>query len=98
MSERVRKNRTGDAEIHVENEEVGGPDVSNREVSEMVDGENRVEGVRLGHQIEQNRHAVRNVVTREIPQNEQFVVGRTVDHQHDRPAVHAMEKEKIYPW
>ena len=30
--------RTGDAQIHVENEEMSGSDVSDSEVSEMIDG------------------------------------------------------------
>lgn len=64
--EKGNEKRTGDAKIHVENEEMGGSDVSDGEVSEIVDGEDGVEGVGFGHEMEENGHAIGDVVRREI--------------------------------
>lgn len=79
-----RKKRTGDAQIHVENEEMSGSDVSDGEVSEMIDGEDGVEGMGFGHEMEENGHTIGDVVRREIAKNEELVVRRAVDDQHDR--------------
>ena len=76
--------RTGDAQIHVENEEMSGSDVSDSEVSEMIDGEDGVEGMGFGHEMEENGHAIGDVVRREIAQNEELVLRHAVDDQHDR--------------
>ena len=79
-----RKKLTGDAKIHIENEEMRGSDVSNGEVSEMVDGEDGVERMGFVHEIEEDGDTIRNVMRSEISQNEELVVRRAVDDQHDR--------------
>lgn len=45
---------------------MSGSDVSDGEVSEIVDGEDGVEGVGFGHEMEENGHAIRDMVRCEI--------------------------------